>query len=471
MTDRAATRQEHDSHGTIAVPADAYWGAQTARALQNFPSGGDRFPRALVHAIGAIKQACARTNAELGKLADPVAPAIDRAAAEVHAGELDEHVVAPVWQSGSGTQLNMNVNEVIAGRANELLGAGRGGSGPVHPNDHVNRSQSSNDVIPTAIHVAALRMVHDELLPALTALERTIAGRRADLGEVVKTGRTHLMDALPITVGHELESWRAQLEAAGRRLADACEALRAVPLGGTAVGTGLGAPPGFAAMAVDRLARIVELPVVPADVPLALQAAHGGPLALSAALRDLAVVLIRIAEDVRLLASGPRCGIGELRLPANEPGSSAMPGKVNPTQAESLIMIGQQVLGLDHACCLAATNGHLQLGTARPLLALNLLRGIRLLTDGMLSFGARCLVGLEVDEDRTAANLERSLMLVTALVPEIGHDRAAAVARRAHREGTTLREAAVADGAVSGERFDELVRPEVLARPHRPAGR
>jgi len=457
-------REEHDSHGTVLVPEDRYWGAQTARAVANFPDGGDRFPVPLIRALGAVKQACARTNGELEVLPAELATLVDRTCGEVIAGALDDHVVAPVWQSGSGTQLNMNVNEVIAGRANELTGRPRGGREPVHPNDHVNRSQSSNDVIPTALHVAAILQLDHALLPALTALERTVAARSGVLGDAVKTGRTHLMDALPVTVGQELGAWLVLLQSARRRLESARRELLTVPLGGTAVGTGLGAPPGFGARAVATLTEITGCPLQATAEPLALQAAHPGPLALSGALRDLAASLHKIAEDVRLLASGPRCGLGEYLLPANEPGSSAMPGKFNPTQAESLIMICQQVMAGDAACALAASAGHLQLNTARPLLALNLLRGVRLLTEGMLSFGERCVAGLEIDRARMASQLDRSLMLVTALIPHVGYDRAAAIAHRAHREGTSLREAAVAEGALSAAQFDAIMQPERLAR-------
>ncbi|HOX26905.1 MAG TPA: class II fumarate hydratase [Candidatus Krumholzibacteria bacterium] len=451
-------REEHDSLGAIVVPHDRYWGAQTARALVNFPSGGDTFPPPLVHALGRIKRVAAITNATLGVLPEPLAGLIARAAAEVADGELDDHVVVPVWQSGSGTQLNMNVNEVIAGRANELAGRGRGGREPVHPNDHVNRSQSSNDVIPTALHVAAALEVRDWLLPALDSLEDALGERAAAFGDVVKTGRTHLMDALPVSLGRELDAW-AQLVAIGRRrVAGAMDELLVVPLGGTAVGTGVGAPPDFARRAVANLAADTGLALRDAANPLVHQAAHPAPLALSGALRDLAGNLRKIADDVRLLASGPRCGLGELVLPANEPGSSAMPGKVNPTQAESLVMICKQVMACDLACGLAAAAGHLELNTCRPLLACNLLHSIRLLAEGAGSFATRCVAGLEVDRARITATLERSLMLATVLVPRLGYDRTAELVRTAQDSGVSLREAVVADGALSGEEFDQLMR-------------
>jgi fumarate hydratase class II len=457
-----STRRERDSHGVVEVPADRYWGAQTARSLTHFPAGGDAWPPPMIHALGSVKRACARANATVGVLPEELAALIVAASEEVAGGALDDHVVAPVWQSGSGTQLNMNVNEVVAGRANELAGRGRGGREPVHPNDHVNRSQSSNDVIPTALHLAAIEQVEEVLLPALRGLEDALDGRIAALGDIVKTGRTHLMDALPVTVGQELGAWR-DLVAEGRaRLVSASTALEAVPLGGTAVGTGAGAPSGFAAQVVEELCESTRRALRADPAPLARQAAHAGPLAVSGALRDLATSLHKIAEDVRLLASGPRCGLGELVLPANEPGSSMMPGKVNPTQAEMLAMVSLQVLACDQACALAAKAGHLQLNTARPLLALNLLHAVRLLAGGVDRFTRHCIVGLEVDRTVLATQLERSLMLATALVPELGYDRAAAIARRAHAEGLTLREAALADGAVDGATFDRLVRPDDL---------
>lgn len=461
MNEAAAWRRERDSHGEVEVPAAAYWGAQTARALANFPPG-DRFPSPLIHALGTLKRAAARANESLGVLAPDLAALVAAAAGEVAAGQLDDHVVAPVWQSGSGTQLNMNVNEVIAGRANELAGRGRGGRDPVHPNDHVNRSQSSNDVIPTALHLAALAQAQKRLLPALRGCEAVLAARIERVGSVVKTGRTHLMDALPVTVGQELGAWR-DLVAFGRRRVEAALAeVAVVPLGGTAVGTGVGAPSAFAMLVVEQIGVESGFELTPAPAPFAFQAAHPALVGLSAALRDLATSLHKIAEDVRLLASGPRCGIGELVLPANEPGSSMMPGKVNPTQAESLLMICLQVMANDAACALAGKAGHLQLNTARPLLAVNLLQSLRLLADGVEGFTERCLAGLEVDRARVATLLDRSLMLVTLLVPQLGYDRAAAIAQRAHHDGLTLREAVIADGAMTGEAFDALVRPQEM---------
>lgn len=458
------TRREEDSHGHVDVPADCYYGAQTARALQNFPTGGDRFPPLLIHALGRIKRAAARANAELGVLPAEVADLIEVASGDLVAGRLDAEVVVPVWQSGSGTQLNMNVNEVIAGRANELADRGRGGREPVHPNDHVNRSQSSNDVIPAALHVAALLAVRDQLLPACDELESALAERREVLGDIVKPGRTHLMDALPVTMGQVLDLWADLVQRSRRRVSAAAVELLSIPLGGTAVGTGAGAPAGFAALAIEYLAKDTGVPLGPARHDLTHQAAHPAPLALSGAVRDLATNLLKVAEDVRLLASGPRCGLGELILPANEPGSSAMPGKVNPSQMEMLVMVCRQVQANDHACVSAAGAGHLELNTCRPLLALNLLHAVSLLAEGIRHATRGCFTGLEVDRDHVAAQLGRSLMLVTALVPRLGYDHAAAIAHRAHAEGMSLREAAVADGALTGEEFDALVDPAQLAR-------
>jgi fumarate hydratase class II len=458
-------RIERDSLGEVAVPADAYWGAQTRRARENFPAGSRPFPPPLIHALGQVKLASARANAELNELPAEVAALVVAAAGELAAGDLDRQIVAPVWQSGSGTQLNMNVNEVIAGRANELAGRGRGGREPVHPNDHVNRSQSSNDVIPTALHVAALSEVAHRLLPALDGLLATIDERREALGDIATVGRTHLMDALPITMADQLGAWRQRVTAGRERVESALVALRTVPLGGAAVGTGLGTPAGFGKRAVAELAAVVAQELRTAELPLAHQAAHTAPLALSGALRDLATSLHTIAEDTRLLGSGPRCGLGELILPANEPGSSAMPGKVNPTQAESLVMISLQVMACDQACGLAARAGHLQLNTARPLLAVNLLESIDLLADGVDAFTRRCLAGLEVDRARVAELSERSLMLVTLLVPRLGYDRAAELAHRAHREGTTLREAVLADGALTADEYDAAIADATSGNP------
>ncbi len=395
MTER--TRIETDSLGELAVPADAYYGAQTARAVANFPIGEDRWPRAMLVALGQVKAAAAATNAELGALAPELAALIEQAAREVAAGALDAHFPVPLWQTGSGTQLNMNANEVIAGRANELAGEGRGGKRPVHPNDHVNRSQSSNDVIPTALHIAAAGAIGARLLPALDALAAALAERAAAFADLVKIGRTHLMDAVPLTLGQEFSGWAHQVAAARARVAGTLPALCEVALGGTAVGTGLGAPVGFAERAIARLALETGLPLVRARNAFAAQGAHDAVVAASGAQRDLAVALIKIANDIRLLGSGPRAGLGELILPANEPGSSIMPGKVNPTQAEALVMVCARAIGNDAAVAIGGLSGHLELNAAKPLLAHCLLESTTLLADAARSFAERCVVGILPD--------------------------------------------------------------------------
>lgn len=459
------TRSERDSLGELAVPAAAYYGAQTARARANFPIGETRWPRAMLASLGAIKAAAAATNAELGALPAELAALIETAAREVAAGALDAEFVVPLWQSGSGTQLNMNANEVIAGRANELAGAGRGGKAPVHPNDHVNRSQSSNDVIPSALQLAAAGEIANRLLPALAQLEAALAGRAAALADLVKLGRTHLMDAVPLTLGQEFSGWAAQVGAARARVAATLPDLCALPLGGTAVGTGLGAPAGFADRAIARLATATGLPLARAANAFAAQGAHDAVLAASGAQRDLAVTLIKIAGDIRLLGSGPRGGLGELILPANEPGSSIMPGKVNPTQAEALIMVSARAIGNDSAVAIGGLAGQLEMNAAKPLLAHCLLESTGLLADGAASFAARCVAGIQPNREAIARHLERSLMLVTALAPAIGYDQAAAAARKAHAEGTSLREAVLALGLLDAEELDRRLRPESMLGP------
>ena len=462
MSESPPPRIETDSLGELAVPAEAYYGAQTARAVANFPIGDARWPRAMLAALGQVKAAAAATNAELGVLPGALAVLIERAAGEAAAGELDEHFPVPLWQTGSGTQLNMNANEVIAGRANELAGAGRGGKQPVHPNDHVNCSQSSNDVIPTAMHIAGASEIEARLLPALAALQGALAERATAFAAVVKIGRTHLMDAVPLTLGQEFSGWAAQVEAARARVAATLPALCELALGGTAVGTGLGAPPGFAAQAIARLAAATGLPLTRARNAFAAQGAHDAVVAASGAQRDLAVALIKIANDVRLLGSGPRAGLSELILPANEPGSSIMPGKVNPTQAEALVMVCARVIGNDAAVGIGGLSGHLELNACKPLLAHCLLESTALLADAAQSFAARCVAGIEPDRAAIARHLERSLMLVTALAPAIGYDRAAAAAKKAQAEGLTLREAVLALGYLDAEELDRRLRPETM---------
>ena len=454
------TRSETDSLGAIEVPAEAYWGAQTQRSLLNFAIGSERMPLAIVHALALIKKAAARVHARSGELPADLAGLIEQAADEILAGRHDAQFPLVVWQTGSGTQTNMNVNEVVAGRANELAGQGRGGKAPVHPNDHVNRAQSSNDCFPTAMHIAAARAVHDELLPAITELSNGLAiqaGRHAD---VLKTGRTHLMDATPIRFGQELAAFVTQLNTAAHAIRAALPAVYELAQGGTAVGTGLNAPPHFAERVAAELADLTGLPLVSAPDKFAALAGHEPLVALSGALRTLAVALMKLANDLRLLGSGPRAGLAELKLPANEPGSSIMPGKVNPTQCEALSMLACQVLGNDATIAFAASQGHLQLNVFKPVIAYNLLQSIRLLADGCRNFQRHCVAGLEADHARMAEHLERSLMLVTALNPHIGYDKAAQIAKKAWAEGTTLRSAALALGFTTAEEFDAWVRPQ-----------
>ncbi len=454
------SRIETDSIGAIEVPDDAYWGAQTQRSLINFAIGEQRMPLAVVHALALIKKAAARVNSRIGELPPDVARLIEQAADEVLAGQHDAQVPLVVWQTGSGTQSNMNVNEVIAGRATELAGQGRGGKSPVHPNDHVNRAQSSNDSFPTAMHIAAVQAVQHQLLPAIAELSGALAEQAARNMDLVKTGRTHLMDAPPVTFGQELSAFVAQLDYAERAIRTSLPAVCELAQGGTAVGTGLNAPRGFAEAMAAELAALAGLPYVSAPNKFAALAGHEPLTALSGALKTLAVALMKIANDLRLLGSGPRAGLAEVRLPANEPGSSIMPGKVNPTQCEALSMLACQVLGNAATIAFAASQGQLQLNVFKPVIIHNLLQSIRLLADGCRNFAEHCVVGLEPDTRQMAAHLERGLMLVTALNPHIGYDKAAEIAKKAYAEGLTLREAALQLGHLSNEEFDAWVRPE-----------
>jgi fumarate hydratase class II len=454
------SRIETDSIGAIEVPDDAYWGAQTQRSLINFAIGEQRMPLAVVHALALIKKAAARVNSRIGELPPDVARLIEQAADEVLAGQHDAQFPLVVWQTGSGTQSNMNVNEVIAGRANELAGQGRGGKSPVHPNDHVNRAQSSNDSFPTAMHIAAVQAVQHQLLPAIAELSGALAEQAARHMDLVKTGRTHLMDATPVTFGQELSAFVAQLDYAERAIRTSLPAVCELAQGGTAVGTGLNAPRGFADAMAAELAALAGLPFVSAPNKFAALAGHEPLTALSGALKTLAVALMKIANDLRLLGSGPRAGLAEVRLPANEPGSSIMPGKVNPTQCEALSMLACQVLGNDATIAFAASQGQLQLNVFKPVIIHNLLQSIRLLADGCRNFAEHCVVGLEPDTRQMATHLERGLMLVTALNPHIGYDKAAEIAKKAYAEGLTLREAALQLGYLSNEEFDAWVRPE-----------
>jgi fumarate hydratase, class II len=461
----AKTRSETDSFGAIEVPADRYWGAQTQRSLENFRIGAERIPVPVIRALATIKRAAAEVNHKLGLLDARRMRAIVKAAEEVIDGAFDDHFPLVVWQTGSGTQTNMNVNEVIANRANELLGGKLGAKAPVHPNDHVNMSQSSNDSFPTAMHIAAAQVITHDLLPALAHLEKALARKAKDFARIVKIGRTHLQDATPMTLGQEFSGYAAQVSAGAARLRAALEELFSLAQGGTAVGTGLNSKPQFARAFAKQVAKITSLPFTSAPNKFAALAAHDAYVAVHGALDALAAGLFKIANDIRLLGSGPRSGLGELILPENEPGSSIMPGKVNPTQAEALTMVCCQVFGNHTTIAVAASQGHLELNVFKPVLAYDMLQSIRLLADAARSFTDNLVVGIRADEGRIGELMRRSLMLVTALTPKIGYDKAAKIAKAAHANGTTLREEAVRLGFVSAEEFDRLVRPERMTRP------
>ncbi|MEO5613063.1 MAG: class II fumarate hydratase [Sphingomicrobium sp.] len=457
------TRTETDSFGPIEVPADSYWGAQTERSIANFPFGAnERMPPEIVHALGFVKQAAARVNARLGLLEPQIAEAIQQAAEEVARGDLDDQFPLVIWQTGSGTQSNMNANEVIAGRANEMLTGKRGGKAPVHPNDHVNKSQSSNDSFPTAMHVAAVRAIHARLLPAITVMHDRLAELAGRWDGIVKIGRTHLQDATPLTLGQEFSGYAAQLGDNIERLQGVLPRLCRLAQGGTAVGTGLNAPKGFDADFAKEMANLTRLPFVTAPNKFAEMAAHDQMVELSGVLNTLAVSLTKVANDIRLLGSGPRCGLGELKLPENEPGSSIMPGKVNPTQAEMMTMVAAQVMGNHVAVTIGGLQGHLELNVFKPLIGANVIRSINLLAVAMESFTTRALDGIEADEARIAELMNRSLMLVTALATEIGYDNAAAIAKHAHKTGQTLKQAGLELGLVDEATFDRVVRPETM---------
>jgi fumarate hydratase class II len=455
-----AGRIESDSIGTIAVPAQAYWGAQTQRSIENFPFGaGERMPIGIVHALALVKQAAARVNRAHG-LDERLAEAIEKAAAEVVAGLHDDQFPLVIWQTGSGTQSNMNVNEVIAGRANEQLAGTRGGKSPVHPNDHVNRGQSSNDSFPTALHVAAVVALNRDLLPALDLLTGALDTAAREWAGIVKIGRTHLQDATPLTLGQEFSGYVQQLRDAYQRLRHAEAHLLRLAQGGTAVGTGLNAPEGFAQAMAAQLAELTGHAFTPAPNRFEALASNDALVQFSATLATLAVALTKIANDIRLLGSGPRSGLGELDLPANEPGSSIMPGKVNPTQCEMLTMVAAQVIGNHQAVTVGGMQGHLELNVFKPMIGAAVLRSVHLLAVGMESFAVRCVEGIEPNTRRIAELVDRSLMLVTALAPEIGYDNAAKIAKHAHAAGLTLREAGLALGLVDEATFDRLVRPQ-----------
>jgi fumarate hydratase class II len=459
------TRVETDSMGAIEVPSDRYWGAQTQRSLEHFKIGGERFPREMIRALGLVKKACALVNQDLGLLDPERAKAIIQAADEVVAGALDPHFPLVVWQTGSGTQTNMNANEVIANRAIEVLGGRMGSKAPVHPNDDVNRSQSSNDVFPTAIHVAAVEQIAGALLPAVHALREALDLKARVFAGIVKIGRTHLQDATPLTLGQEFSGHVAMLDHGLRGIGTALPGLCELAIGGTAVGTGLNAPEGFGERVAEELRALTGQPFTSAPNKFQALASHEGAVAASGALKTLACGLMKIANDIRWLASGPRAGLGELRIPENEPGSSIMPGKVNPTQCEALTMVCAQVLGNDVAINIGGMSGNFELNVFKPLICHNLLQSVRLLTDSCRSFREHCVAGIEPNHARIRQHLESSLMLVTALAPRVGYDRAAAIAKRAHETGTTLRETALALGYVTAEEFDRLVRPEHMTGP------
>ena len=456
------TRIEHDTFGPVEVPAARLWGAQTQRSLRNFDISGERQPREIIRALAQVKRSAAVVNHLLGLLPQDKAGAIIAAADEVLEGRHDDEFPLVVWQTGSGTQTNMNLNEVLANRASELLGGARGEGRLIHPNDDVNKSQSSNDVFPTAMHVAAVEAIRNRLQPSLMKLKETLAAKSEAFRDIVKIGRTHLQDATPLTLGQEFSGYVAQLEQADRHLHATLPHLCELALGGTAVGTGLNAPAGYAERVAAELARLTGLPFVTAPNKFEAMAAADALVHAHGALKGLAATMMKIANDIRWLASGPRSGIGELAIPENEPGSSIMPGKVNPTQSEAVTMLCCQVFGNDVALNFGGASGNFELNVFRPLIAHNFLQSARLLADGMASFNDHCAIGIEPNRERIAELVGRSLMLVTALNPHIGYDKAAQIAKKAHREGTSLREAALATGYVTAEQFDQWVRPEKM---------
>ncbi|MBE7382880.1 MAG: class II fumarate hydratase [Leptolyngbya sp. SIO1E4] len=466
MTTRPdAPRTETDSMGKIEVPSDRYWGAQTQRSLQHFDIGHDLMPRELIRAFGILKRAAALTNQALGKLSPDKAALIIQAADEVITAQLDDHFPLRVWQTGSGTQTNMNANEVIANRAIELFGGTLGSKNPIHPNDHVNQGQSSNDTFPTAMHIAAVEQLVHGLLPSVGRLRDALAQKTQDFDAIVKIGRTHLMDAVPLTLGQEFSGYVAQIEKGLQRLKASLPELYELALGGTAVGTGLNTHPQFAEKVAAEIAQYTQLPFTSAPNKFAALAAHDAIVAASGALKTLATALMKIANDLRWLGSGPRCGLGELHLPANEPGSSIMPGKVNPTQCEAMTMVCVQVMGNDTAIAIAGSQGNFELNVFKPLMIHNLLQSIRLLTDACRTFTDYLIIGLEPNHEQIQTFLKNSLMLVTALNPIIGYDRAAQVAKKAYREGKTLQAACVELGFLTAAEFDQQVRPAEMVSP------
>lgn len=461
----SATRVETDTFGPIEVPADRYWGAQAQRSYGNFKIGWERQPLPVVRALGIVKRAAAEANRDLGKLDGKIADAIVAAAQEVIDGKLDDHFPLVVWQTGSGTQSNMNANEVISNRAIEMLGGEKGSKKPVHPNDHVNMSQSSNDTYPTAMHVACSEEIVHRLLPALKTLHGALDAKAKQWASIIKIGRTHTQDATPLTLGQEFSGYAKQVENGIARIESTLPALMQLAQGGTAVGTGLNAPVGFAEKVAEKIAAITGLPFTTAPNKFEALAAHDAMVFSHGAINTVAASLFKIANDIRFLGSGPRSGLGELALPENEPGSSIMPGKVNPTQCEALTQVCVQVFGNNAALTFAGSQGHFELNVFNPVMAYNFLQSVRLISDAAVSFTEHCVVGIEPREDNIKAGLERSLMLVTALAPKIGYDAAAKIAKTAHKNGTTLREEAVGGGYVTNEEFDAVVRPENMISP------
>ncbi|MSU92162.1 class II fumarate hydratase [Rhodobacteraceae bacterium 2CG4] len=460
-----ATRTETDSFGPLEVPADKYWGAQTQRSLKNFPIGWERQPVAVVRALGVIKQAAATVNMAQGKLDKRIGDTIVQAAAEVVAGKLDDHFPLVVWQTGSGTQSNMNANEVISNRAIEMLGGEMGSKKPVHPNDHCNMSQSSNDTFPTAMHIAVAMTARDVTLPGLKKLHAALAAKAEAFQDIIKIGRTHTMDATPLTLGQEFGGYAFQVEQGIRRVEAALGNIWPLAQGGTAVGTGLNTRSGYAEAFAAEAAKITGLPFVTAPNKFEALAAHDALVEMSGALKTVAASLFKIANDIRLLGSGPRCGLGELMLPENEPGSSIMPGKVNPTQSEALTQVCAHVMGNDAAVGFAGSQGHFELNVYKPMMAYNVLQSMQLLGDAAVAFTDNCVSGIEADEGRISQLMWESLMLVTALAPEIGYDNATTVAKTAHKNRTTLKEEAIRLGFVDEATFDRVVRPEQMIGP------
>ncbi|TXH82593.1 MAG: class II fumarate hydratase [Rhizobium sp.] len=460
-----STRTETDTFGPIEVASDRYWGAQAQRSLGNFKIGWEKQPLSVVRALGIVKQAAARANMELGQLDPALGKAIVAAAQEVIDGKLNDHFPLVVWQTGSGTQSNMNANEVISNRAIEMLGGVMGSKKPVHPNDHVNMSQSSNDTYPTAMHIACAEQIVHHLLPALRHLHAALEKKVADFAHIIKIGRTHTQDATPLTLGQEFSGYAAQVASSIKRIELTLPGLCELAQGGTAVGTGLNAPIGFAEKVAEKIAGITGLPFVTAPNKFEALAAHDSMVFSHGAINAAAAALFKIANDIRLLGSGPRSGLGELALPENEPGSSIMPGKVNPTQCEALTQVCIHIFGNNAALTFAGSQGHFELNVYNPMMAYNFLQSVQLLGDAAVSFTDNCVVGIEAREDNIKAGLDRSLMLVTALAPKIGYDNAAKIAKTAHKNGTTLKEEALASGLVSSEEYDAIVRPETMIGP------